>query len=270
MLAAGPETTLAGVWARRPDAATQLAERHGAPAFEQYEALLEVCDAVAFAVPPAVQVDMAVHAARAGKAVLLEKPVAESLAGAQHLADVVEEEMVGSLVVLSYRFAMPVMAFLADAVDLDTDGGRCAFISDAFIGGLFSSSPWRQLHGALLDLGPHAIDLMDAALGPVVDVAARRTGHDWVTLLLTHEGGAISTVQLSGSVAMEPPRFTAEVYGRAGLLEVDAMAAVGPDAFACLREEFAQVARTGQEHECDVRRGLHLQKLLDRAAAQLP
>jgi predicted dehydrogenase len=55
MLAGGPETTLAGVWARRPEAARALAEAHGSRAVGSLEELWEVCEAVAFAVPPDVQ-----------------------------------------------------------------------------------------------------------------------------------------------------------------------------------------------------------------------
>ena len=103
VLAAGPETTLARLWARRPEAAAELAGRHGAPAFDRYEDLLDACDAVAFAVPPGVQAAMAVQAAAAGKALLLEKPIADDLAGAERLADAVGTAGVPSLVVLSYR-----------------------------------------------------------------------------------------------------------------------------------------------------------------------
>ena len=68
MLAAGPETRLAGVWARRPDAAAALARRHGVEAAPSFETLLERSEAIAFAVPPDVQARLATIAACAGKA----------------------------------------------------------------------------------------------------------------------------------------------------------------------------------------------------------
>lgn len=52
MLAAGPETTLAAVWARRQEAAAEVAEPYGAPVAASFEELLDRCEAVAFAVPP--------------------------------------------------------------------------------------------------------------------------------------------------------------------------------------------------------------------------
>src|SRR6201999_1267010 len=85
VLAAGPETELAAVWARRPDAAAETAAPYGAPGAASFEDLLDRCEAVAFAVPPSVQAELAVTAARAGKALLLEKPLAADLPAARRL-----------------------------------------------------------------------------------------------------------------------------------------------------------------------------------------
>ena len=57
LLAGGPGTRLEVVWARREEAAAELAGKYGAAAAGSFEALLERCDAVAFAVPPAVQAE---------------------------------------------------------------------------------------------------------------------------------------------------------------------------------------------------------------------
>src|ERR671919_595600 len=122
--AAGPETHLVGVWARRPDAAMELAGRLGVRPFGRYEDLVDACQAVAFSVPPAVQAELAATAARRGKALLLEKPVAEDLDGALRLADAVGEAGVVSQVVLSWRYAAPVRAFLEAAARLEVIGGR--------------------------------------------------------------------------------------------------------------------------------------------------
>jgi predicted dehydrogenase len=265
LLAKGPETTLAGVWARRQEAASEVLRNHGCPVFDTYERLLDACDAVAFAVPPDAQVPLAIQAAKAGKAVLLEKPVALTLDDAQRLADAVGEAGVGSQVFLSYRFSAGVQAFLDAAHDLDPDGGRAAFVSDALLGGLFAGSPWRQEHGAL--------DLVDAALGPIEQVEARRSYDGvWISLLLGHEGGAVSDVSLSAHVQVEPTRFRVEAYGRGGAAEVDAMAAVTDhwdETMGALRASFAHQARHPSPHALDVHRGLHLQRVLATAANQL-
>lgn len=269
LLAAGPETRLAGVWARRPDAAAALAAAHGVPAFATFDELLDGSHAVACAVPPDVQPGLAVRAAQAGKPLLLEKPLAATAADARRVADAVGEAGVGSLMVLTYRFGEGVRAFLEGAGAFGADGGRAWWVSGAFLGGPFSTSPWRRRHGALLDVGPHVLDLVEAALGPVARVDGTRSSRDWVELVLTHEGGALSGVSLSCRVAIADSRAGVELYGGGGVLEVDLRKDRGPAGLATLRSEFARVARTGEPHPCDVRRGVELQVLIERAEAAL-
>jgi predicted dehydrogenase len=139
-------------------------------------------------------------------------------------------------------------------------------IADAFLEGPFSQSPWRHERGVLLDMGPHVIDLLDAALGPVVDVDARASG-GLVQLGLGHEGGALSTVVLS-SVVPGGRRRTAELFGPSGTLAVD-LNEIDPGLFATIRAELAEVVRTGSPHPCDVFRGLAVQEVVARAEALL-
>ena len=75
MLTEAPDCVFAGVWARRSEAAHELANAHGVAAFTDLDALFDACDGVTFSVPPGVQAELAARAARAGKAVLLDKPV---------------------------------------------------------------------------------------------------------------------------------------------------------------------------------------------------
>ena len=73
MLSAGAGTTLEAVWSRRPEAAQAVAAEVGATPASTFEDLLDRCDAVAFAVPPDVQAELAPRAAAAGKHLILEK-----------------------------------------------------------------------------------------------------------------------------------------------------------------------------------------------------
>lgn len=66
-----------GVGPRR-EAAEHLAQRYGAATAATFDDLLERCDAVAFSVPPDVQATLAPLAARAGRHMLLEKPLART------------------------------------------------------------------------------------------------------------------------------------------------------------------------------------------------
>ena len=57
MLSASAAVSLAAVWARRGDAAQELATEFDVAAAASFDELLDRCDAVAFAVPPSVQPD---------------------------------------------------------------------------------------------------------------------------------------------------------------------------------------------------------------------
>lgn len=267
MVASTPGLALDSVWARRPEAAEALADRHGARACRSTDELFERCDAVAFAVPPAVQAEMGVAAARAGCTLLLEKPIAGDLAGAEALAEAVGAAGVGSLVVLSWRYAAPVRSFLVETDAFDAFGGTGWFLSGSMLAGPFRT-PWRLDRGPLLDLGPHVVDLLDAALGPVATVRASGDLARFVALQLEHATGVVSQVTLSATTAIDPSRSGVSLFGPAGVAEVDTGASVGPEAFATLGRELVEVIG-GRPHPLDVRRGLHLQHIVDQAERQL-
>ncbi|WP_067181374.1 Gfo/Idh/MocA family protein [Microtetraspora niveoalba] len=266
-LAAGPGTRLAGIWARRPEAAAQLAAAHGVPSFERLEDLFEVCAAVAFSVPPAVQAELGVRAARAGKALLLEKPLAADLDGAKRLADAVGEAGVASQMVFTFRYSPATRAFLERARSIEPFGGHAANISGVLHGGPFAT-PWRLERGALLDVGPHMIDLLDAALGPVTAVRAHGDPLRWVGLLLEHESGAVSEASLSMAAIGDAPPPRIDVYGRKGNASLP-VTEFGEGVFAAMAAEFAETVRRGGGHPLDARHGLRLQAVIDEAERQL-
>jgi predicted dehydrogenase len=262
LAASGPETTLSGIWARRPDAAAELAAVHATPAFESFDELLAVSDAIAFAVPPDVQAEMAVQAAEAGKALLLDKPLALDVTAAERVVDAVDAARVGSIVVFTMRFAAEVRQFVADSRRVEPIGAQMTMVASAFLSGPFSNSPWRHERGALMDLGPHAIDLVTAALGPAAEISSRRSRAGWVSISIEHESGSVSDLSLCGAACGDqPPRVT--VWGRDAMTEFS----WGGDfdhqrQWTTLRSEFAAVARSGAPHECDARRGLQIQRWL--------
>ena len=269
MLAAGPETRLAGVWARRPEAAAQLAAKHGSTPFEDFDAFLDACEAVAFCVPPGVQPELAARAARKGKALLLEKPIADSLAAAEQLGAIVAERGVTAQLMLSYRYAAHVRSFLEQSRTFEAWGARGGFISGGFLEGSPFAFGWRLTRGALLDVGPHGIDLAWAALGSIIDIQAAGDLQKLVALTLRHESGALSQLQFSAKVALPTANVGLELFGPAGSISIDAMANDWPAVFATIRSEFAAVVRSGKSHELDLARGVELQRIIELAERQL-
>ena len=60
-------------------------------------------------------------------------------------------------------------------------------------GNPYGGSLWRREHGALWDIGPHALSIILPVLGRVTRVAAMDGPSGLVHLLLTHDGGATSS-----------------------------------------------------------------------------
>src|ERR1700731_145010 len=96
-LASAEGIDLAGVWGRDRQGTADLAAAHHATPYGDIAALLAAVDGVAFAVPPDVQAPIAVTAARAGKHLLLEKPVALAEAEADDLVEAVTQSQVASV-----------------------------------------------------------------------------------------------------------------------------------------------------------------------------
>ncbi len=263
VLAAGPQTRLSAVWARRPEAATRLAARLDTYATRSYEELLDRCEAVAFAVPPDVQAALAPQAARAGRALLLEKPLALDLGGARALADAAAEHGVVTQLVLTKRYHRRTRSFLTAAAGFDAAGARTQYLHGAFLGGAMATG-WRLTLGALYDLGPHLLDLGDAPRGPGEQVRGTGDSRRWIELSCRHRGGTVSQISLSGAVGLASSRAGIELFGPAGTLALDFGTVDHEQCWPVLRAEFAAAVRSGVPHPLDVRRGLMLQEILDR------
>lgn len=267
-IAAHPATELVSVWARRPDAARELAAAHGAEVATDPREMFAAVDAVAFAVPPDVQAELAVQAAAASRHLVLEKPIGADTAQARRLADAVSAAGVASLVLLTKRYDPNVVAWLDEAAANDGWAtGRAAWIGGALLSGPFSHSPWRHERGGLVDVGPHTFDLLDAALGPIVDVVAATHGeHDVWHVLLAHESGARSTASMSLALPVEPSVIDVAIYGAAGSHTLPPFTTPTSRCYANMLTELTTMIDTHRtEHPLDVRRGLHLQHVIERA-----
>lgn len=85
LLAALPEIELTGVWDLDPAVAAEVAAAHGTQAIEDPERLAEVAEAVVVAVPTAAHAEIGCDLLARGIHVLMEKPMAASLAEADRL-----------------------------------------------------------------------------------------------------------------------------------------------------------------------------------------
>lgn len=266
VLKGGPETELRGAWARRPEAAAELATAHGVRVYPSPAALFDDVDAVVVAVAPAAQPQYALAAARAGKVLVLEKPLAESLADAEGLAAALSA--VPAMVMLTNRYNTILRQRLAEARSFEAFAARGQFLSGAFLPGSPFAFGWRLEQGALLDVGPHIVDLAWEALGPIVRV--RAAGHPLraVALELTHESGAVSQLLVSATLGITRQDTGLELFGPSGRFAIDP--GPGRETVApTIRAELAAMAASRRPHPVGVDRALALQRIIDEAGRQL-
>ena len=266
-LAAHPEARLVGVWGRSPAKTAAVAESFGITAFDDVDKLLDSVDAVAIALPPQIQADLAVRAARAGKHLLLDKPLALTVESASAVVDAVTGSGVASVVFFTNRFIPDVAAFLRDNAAV---GGWYAAHATMYAsifrpGNPYAGSTWRREHGGLWDLGPHALSVVLPLLGPVVAHSAPDGPHHTQHLHLRHDSAAASTLSLTLDAAPDATTFAFSYYGEHGALilptwgDDTAVTAFGHAVTALI------AAAGGTPHPCDVRYAASITGILGAA-----
>ena len=163
LLAAMDDVELVGVVDTRPGRAAEVAAKHGGQAFSDCTEILDRVDAVSIAVPTESHVDVALPFIERGVAVLVEKPMASSVADADRLIEAARRRGVLLAAGHTERFNP---AFAA-ALPLVTNP---RFVEVHRLGAF----PERSLDiDVIFDLMIHDLDLLLAAVGAdVVSVEA--------------------------------------------------------------------------------------------------
>jgi len=159
ILAAMPEADLVAVVDTRPDRAAEIATKYATAPLTDHSSLVGNVDAVTIATPTVLHVDIALPFIEAGAAVLVEKPMAASLAEADRLVAAAEAR--GTLLAVGHteRFNPAVAA----AVPLVSSP---RFIEIHRLG----TFPERSLDiDVIFDLMIHDLDILLAVVGPEVD-----------------------------------------------------------------------------------------------------
>jgi len=262
--------SLVAIWGRSADGAGRLAAEWGALPYSDFDEFLSNVDAVSFSVPPDVQSKLALRAIRAGKHVMLEKPIAVSIAAADELVDAAGAAGVSTMVFLTLLFDPRMRAIIADSTAAQWSGGNGLWLGSALMDDNPFNTPWRHDKGALWDLGPHAVSVLLANLGPIVDVTARRGALDLVHATFTHASGASSTTSFTLFASDAADGFSTVLWGPQGRaqLPVDDV-----DESVALRVALAELVtniRSGTtEHRCDVAAGRDVVAVLAKIEAAL-
>lgn len=218
----------------RPDSATgaDLARRHDAAAVTDWDTFLAGVDVVDLCTPTHLHAEGVLRAARAGKAVVVEKPLARTAAQAADLVTTCEQLGVPLLVAHVLRF-FPEYARAKEVVDRG-DIGTPGVLRLARNRSLPAKSGdnWfldeEKSGGLVLDLMIHDLDYARWVAGPVTSVYARSirsarpgTDVDHAIALLTHADGAITHLEASWAHPPAVFRTYLEIAGTAGLLQSD-------------------------------------------------
>jgi predicted dehydrogenase len=271
-LCAAEGVDLIGVWGRDSVKAAKLAGDLGVTAYDDYAELLEAVDAVAFAVPPKVQATMALEAAAVGKHLLLDKPVANSLDDARALADEAAAEGIASVVFFTSRFAPETSAFFEKVQAAGGWKGGWARMLAALDapGRPRRESPWRrEAHGALWDVGPHALANLSAMLGPIAELRAVGGQGDLVHLVITHESGATSTASVSLFAPPAGSNFETGIWGETGTALLPRVETPDVESYQVAATGLLRAAESGESHPVDVTFGTRVVELLADAQRQL-
>ncbi len=218
-LARIPDTRLAAVADADPARAAAFAAQHGATAVD--DLTTAGIDAAIVCTPHPQHAAPAIAAMNAGLHVLVEKPLASTVADCDRMIDAAARNRVRLGVVSQRRWFEPVRR-MKDAIDAGKIGrpilGAVTMYSwrdEAY----YRSDPWRgrwdtEGGGVLINQSPHHIDLLLWMLGPVAEVTGRwaNLNHPYVEVedtavaILRFRSGALAT--LAVSLCQKPGIYT--------------------------------------------------------------
>jgi len=225
------------------DADLERAKRAGlewkVPYFSSYEKMLAEsnADVVTIATPSGLHPEQGIAAAKAGKHVVMEKPMAISLTGADALVQACDKAGVQLFVVKQNRLNPPVQ-LLKRAVDRNRFGriymASCA-VHWARPQAYYDQAPWRGTWefdgGAFMNQASHYVDLIQWIMGPVESVMAKTATlarrietEDSGIAILKFRSGALGAIEvtmlayprnLEGSLTILGEKGSAKIGGTA-------------------------------------------------------
>ena len=230
-----PGARLVAVTDVAPGAAASFAAARGCAAEPGLDALLARADVdvVCVCVPSGVHAEIGVRAARAGKHLVVEKPIDVTLAAADRLIEAARAAGVALSVISQHRFDPG----LVELKRLLGDGalGRLV-IAEAHTKwhrtqAYYDSAGWRGTWaldgGSLMNQGIHYVDLLRWCMGPVTEVTAvcatqahQMEAEDTALAMVRFGSGAVGTI-LSSTAAFPGFPQRLEVTGTDGTVTVE-------------------------------------------------
>jgi predicted dehydrogenase len=227
-----PGAELVACYDRVPEAADRLAAETGCKAYHSLEALLADprVEVVTVATPSGAHLEPAVAAARAGKHVIVEKPLEITLERCDAIIRACEESDVVLSTIFPSRFH-DVCQLIKKAVDAGRFGRLV--LGDAYVKWwrsqqYYDSGAWRGTWeldggGALMNQAIHSVDLLLWFMGPLAEVRAEfaMLGHERIAVedvavaALRFANGALGTIEAT-TAAYPGHKKRIEIHGTAG------------------------------------------------------
>jgi predicted dehydrogenase len=224
-----------------PARAETVGGKYKAHNFSRVEDLLALpeVEAVYIATPNCYHKDQVIAAARAGKHILVEKPLALTVPDAEEM--IAECKQNGVLLMAGYMMRFHAHHRKLKAMIEGGELGQMVY-GRTQLTCWYPPIPgaWRQIPemgggGAWMDLGSHCIDLLEMWLGPVKRLAAfsRCLTHgypvdDSTTVLCEFESGAQGVVEVNYNVPDDAAQNSLEVRGTRGVVTADHTIGQGP------------------------------------------
>lgn len=214
-------------YTRSEDKRQAFAKKYGCTAASSYETILndKSITAIVNTTPNNVHLETTRAAARAGKHVFLDKPIANSISDARALTDACRQA--GVVLALGYqRRKESHFRWMRRQIDDGVFGKLVnaeANISRDRLG-QFEPGSWRYTAegmpgGVMLQIGIHYTDVLEYLMGPVKAVSGSLAqlvlpgeNPDVASLLLEHENGARSTLNACYASASE--FYLMNIYGK--------------------------------------------------------
>lgn len=245
-----------------PERAQDFASRYGGKPYTDYGSLLirKDIDVVCIATPSGDHPSIGMDAARAGKHVVVEKPIGLTLREIDAFIDTCHAEQAKLCVVHQNRFNPPVVK-LREAVD----AGRFGRLSHAAVAvrwnrgsDYYTQAPWRgtweQDGGVLMNQSVHAIDIFRWMMGDPEAVFAftatrlhQIEAEDVAAVTVRFHSGAVGLIEASNNVYPANWEETLTLFGDEG------SAALGGVALNKIeRWEFADTGRHALDVEAEL------------------
>jgi UDP-N-acetyl-2-amino-2-deoxyglucuronate dehydrogenase len=217
------------------DRAKTLGAERGIPAFRTLEELLAAveCDVVGICTPSGLHPAHGIIAARAGKHVVTEKPMAISLADADALVQACDAAGVHLFVVKQNRLNPPIQ-LLRRAVEKGRFGRL--YLANTTVRWTrpqeyYDAAPWRGTWefdgGAIMNQASHYVDLIQWLVGPVESVVAKTATlarrietEDTGIAVLRFRSGALGVIEVT--VLTHPRNFEGSItlLGEKGTVKI--------------------------------------------------